>query len=84
MIAQGIIFCKTIKGNCYDKFVSINIISLSLSYRRFINNKKEARPISRKRIGCTIREWRENSYIYHLRKKKGDRYVLMCLCLQIC
>ena len=41
MIAQGIIFCKTIKGNCYDRLVSINIISLSLSYRRFINNKKD-------------------------------------------
>ena len=57
MIAQGIIFCKTIKGNYYDRLVSINILiySLSLSYRRFINNKKEARPISRKRIRCTIR-----------------------------
>ena len=31
MIAQGIIFCKTIKDNCYDRLVSINIISLSLS-----------------------------------------------------
>ena len=76
MIAQGIIFCKTIKGNCYDRLVSINIISLSLSYRRFINNKKEARPISRKRIRCTIRKRRENSYII-CGKKKGDRYVLM-------
>ena len=75
MIAQGIIFCKTIKGNCYDRLVSINIISLSLSYRRFINNKKDARPISRKKIRCTIREWRE--FLYHLRKKKGDRYVLI-------
>ena len=28
MIAQGIIFCKTIKGNYYDRLVSINIINL--------------------------------------------------------
>ena len=76
MIAQGINFFKTIKYNRYDRLVSINIISLLLSYRRFINNKKEVRPISRKRIRCTIRERRENSYII-LRKKKGDRYVLI-------
>ena len=77
MIAQGIIFCKTIKGNCYDKLVSINVISLSLLYRRFINNKKEARPISRKRIRCTIREWRENSYIIYERRRPLCAYVLM-------
>ena len=80
MIAQGIIFCKTIKGNCYDRLVSINIISLSLSYRRFINNRKEARHISRKMIRCTIREWRENSYIIYGKRKE----TAMCLSLQIC
>ena len=80
MITQGIIFLKTIKGNCYDRLVSINIIPLSLSYRRFINNKKEAWPISRKRIRCTIREWRENSYIIYKRRRETS----MCLCLQIC
>ena len=80
MIAQVIIFFKTIKGNCYDRLVSINIITLSLSYRRFINNKKEARSISRKRIRCTIREWRENSYIIYGRRREAT----MCLCLQIC
>ena len=58
MIAQGINFCKPIKGNCYDRLVSINIISLSLSYRRFINNKKEVRPISRKRIRCVTPQTR--------------------------
>ena len=56
MIAQGIIFYTTIKGNYYDRLVSINIISLSLSYRRFINNRKEARHISRKMIRCVLLE----------------------------
>ena len=80
MIAQSIIFCKTIEGNCYDRLISINIISLSFSYRRFINNKKEVRPILRKRIRYTIREWRENSYIIYGRRKE----TAMCLSLEIC